>query len=57
VSVSNLACCKCTVRAIKRLEQLTRREMERSEKNEGEEIPLDEPEKLPHSNRVRPKDS
>jgi hypothetical protein len=31
--------------------------MERSEKNEGEEIPLDGPEKLPHSDRLRPKDS
>jgi hypothetical protein len=56
VSVSNLACCKCMVRAIKRLEQLTRREQERSRTNEDKEIPLDVPERLPQS-RITPKDS
>ena len=56
VSVSNLACCRCMIRAVKRLEQLARGGMERPEK-EREQIPLDESEKLPDFGRLRPKGS
>jgi hypothetical protein len=56
VSVSNLACCRCMIRAVKRLEQLARRERERPEK-EHEQLPLNEPEKLPDLVRLRPKGS